>query len=402
MDTFPKNIENTNSEKHRLYILTGVAIISAVFAIVGWYLVLNPPNGSVPGNVSRFETPQNSSFIIPHVPYVGVHNNTDAYRYKFSRNDASAAIITVLEYWHPDGNDLLEVDRAFSSLNSFIGFTALEDYVDRVGDYVTKRETLTATETASYVNEGLRTPLLTLLPVAENQPEAVTYHPIVVLVGVDQVNKTLTFHDFWLGANRVITFDDFDKLQMVLSPSERYRFLVIQPRDIERQIEYVERQNRVYSLQTPTPAVRTLFEDYAISIGAVYHRRYDIAEEYLSKILLAGNFESELSALQKVLIYTQMGNVLNLLNKPEEALLYAKEAVLRNHDLNDAFGYWGDYSYLFKRNFAPYNDRISSAHRVLGDTYSLLGRFADARSEYEKALSITKDWLAQEGIDKLK
>ena len=135
---------------------------------------------------------------IKPLPYLGIHNFTDEYRHPYSRNDASAVVITVLEYWQKGVADIAAVDAHFDLKNQTdpLGYRDVADYIaENYGGFSADVETLTLAE-LSNVLRSKNGPLITSLPLTLEQPERVTYFPLVVITAIDAEAKTVTYESY--------------------------------------------------------------------------------------------------------------------------------------------------------------------------------------------------------------
>ena len=378
MEVYQQEISSENLVEEEKNTLSSLAVYSII--AVGALLVL------IIGGVWYTLRDPVVSFQIVNIPYVGKHNNEGYYRQPYSRNDVAASIITVLEYWAPGAHDIEDIDTAF--LNSPLGYKDIRNYIQKIGGYDIWRESLQASELSKYINKNSQTPLITFLPLAEDQ-RGLNYFPATVLVGVDEKEKTLLFYSYWYGADYKISFEEFNRLQKVKPTDDQYSFIVIRPEGLlASDRPEIKGKIREYTAPVLAEEVIDLYRDYALASGALTSKEYSLAKYYFEQLVGSEYFDIKLSPIHKVLVLSRLIEVLNVLGEYDQSIQIGTKVVDLNHDLDKPFEYFGSYDYLLNNNAPGFTDRLSLPHIVLGDAFRDIGMFAEAADQYRKALEI--------------
>lgn len=327
----------------------------------------------------------NQNYIIPGVPYVGIYNQKD--RQGYINNDAVAAAVSVSEYWNPGKTNFAEANSFFRrEPGTYINFQKIGDYFEKFGGYNVSQEKLGIGELKKYINSNKKTPLILFLPISENQPLEIWYHPAKVLIGINEPERKLIMHDFWLGNNLEISFDDFNKLWERMRPDERNMYLVVRPENYKGILD-VGGVSQSYKPRTETmQTAGDMFQNFVLAQGAQSQKMNDKAIEYFLEIKSDPNFEMHFPPTFKVYLYYEMAEAYLALKNFDSAIEAANQAIEINHDLDKPSGDWpGTIHVLNKPSLI---DRASGPYRVLGDVYRQQKDFAKAKENYLKALDI--------------
>lgn len=367
---------NNNNNKSKYLLLSVVAVLILSLSVLVWYLF------GLPAKITA------QDYIIPGVPYVGVYNHKAQLSYLFG--DTVSAVVSILEYWNPGENNLVEINRAFRSEQVvLIGENRMTDFIRNDGNYKIERVRLELGEIKNYINSEIKTPLFLFLAISEEQPLTVVYRPATVLIGIKESEQKLIFHSYWLGNNYEITYDDFNKLQERMRPDERNSYLAIQPKKLKEKIKEVnQRAVSAYPERTLTMKEgEAMFKNFAIGEGAYFLSLNKVAGDYFLKVVNDSNFESYFPPYFKARVLYELGEVFLKQKDYPNALSYVNKAIELNQDLDKPFNKdWPGYE--TKSNKPDIVDRISGPYRVLGDIYRELKDFSKSKDAYEKALEI--------------
>lgn len=344
-----------------------------------------------------------SSHILIDMPYVGLHNNTDRYRYTFHRNDVSSAIISNLaRFGHLQDEEIRTIDEMFYSQPELSGVTSLFDIYSittRIHEWSPRYDTAilqgaTFEELVSeYLNENSKTPILVTLPLDKEYSKDISYHPLANLIGIDFDNELLTFNTFWRGPHYQISFNDFYELQSILPNRYQNLFLAISLSDSGNpsQSPIIDNTTGNQSL-AKVPALGEedvyLYTNMALAQAATFEKKFDLAAFHYERTLGDKNFDQNLTRIARVLTRSRAAYVLRELEEYDDALEIALTAVSLNYGLDRSEGHFASYQYLLSNNAPEQHDRISIPHLVLGDIYADMNEVEKSREQYEIALRI--------------
>jgi len=363
------------NKKNNLILFIAIIVFLGAL-ILSWYLFFKP------------QTVKVTDYIISNVPYVGIHNHKGLLSY--AGGDTESAVTSILEYWNPGKNNLTEINRYFSQYRkTLITGELIINFINTVYDnYQVRRVNLNIDEIKNYINSQIRTPLFLFLSIDTDQPLKVVYHPASVLIGIKESEQKLVFHNFWLGNNYEITFNEFNNLQEKMRPDERNTYFVIQPKDFKEKLETI-RQRPIISYPKRTSIMvegETMFKNYGIASGAAYLSLNNIAIDYFSRVVNDAKFDSYFPPYPKVSVLYSFAEVYLRQRNIASALKYVQQAIELNYDLDREFKDWPGYE--IRTNRSDIIDRISGPYRVLGDIYRELKDFLKAKEAYQKALEI--------------
>ena len=351
-----------------------VAIVSVTLAMVFNPTFMKQPN----------------SYTIPNLPYVGEHNNLDRYRQPHQRNQVSAAIIAVLEYWYPSQIDLGEVDNVFKDLDvplsALVVDTRLQvlDVYDQVS---VQQATLQLDELDHYLNPDRKTPLIISLPLSAGVLDGTLHTSPFVLTGVNYQTETLFFDNYWLGADIPMTFAEFENRQSLLPAEQQGQFVVINPRGDSAAAHQFSPPG-TYNRVRLSAELRDIFTWRALAELAYASGEYEQAVEFYGQLVGHPGFETEVAPAFKVLTYSRYGESLHKVGKLDKAEEALRTAISFNQGLTEPFSYLGSYDYLFENNAEGYRDQLSLPYIILGDLYRNTGRDTEAIEAYQQALAI--------------
>jgi len=374
--------------------LVGGLIILLVFLSVGGYLTFKK---AIPGNID---------YVIPNVPYIGLYNHVGKNGLLYQT--AAPAVAMALEYWSPGKNNFSEIDRELYSNTDHErgGLLTMErtaSIINQLGDYNVRSEHLEIGDLKKYINSEARTPLLLFLPISGAVTHDDPYSPLTLLIGIKENEKKLVFHDYWLGNNYEITYEEFNSRIGRKNPSQRNEYLVVQPADFKSAMTAIRNRS-----VTPYPG-RTqvmgqnssMMENYLRGYEALMAKNFQGALGYYSKVEGDQKFGEFLPPYLKVLLYTQSSEAFLNNNDIDKAISYEKKAEGLNHDLDKPFLDWPGYE-LAHNGINKYGiDR--EPYRVLGDIYFQQEKFTESKDSYMKAMEIDpKSAIIKEKIQLVK
>lgn len=332
----------------------------------------------------------NSAYIIPGVPYYGVHNHFAGYL-----EGNTNSVFSVIEYWNPG---LIESLKAKKN-NLYVGNLSEVSTIFGKENFTAQTIKLSLSDLKKYINPEIKTPLLLSLPISVDQPITVKYYPLTLLIGINEKEQKLIFHNYWLGNNYEISYNEFNQLENSLPISQRNLYVVIQPTNLNEKLKEIS-QRKIEAYPARTSIMQNgeqMLKYYAIGSGAYGLKMNNIAREYLLKSENDTNFDEYLPPFFKTWMDNAIGQIYYDENDLDNALLYAQKAVAENHDLNQPFKDWLGIELDWRSGDET---RFSSSYNLLGDLYRAKKDFQKAKDSYTEALRITPDSLrAKHGME---
>jgi hypothetical protein len=378
-----KMIIKDSNKKTKLLVAAVIAVI--VLLVAGFFL----------WRIWQKDKNVSTDYIIPNVPYFGIHNH------KGNNNvlgpETPSAVASILEYWNPGKNNLQEInDNVLAQLryqeesSKYLSdFDKIKEAVYTLGDYNSEVVNLKISDLKTYVNQTIRTPLLVFLPVKTDQPIIINYSPVSVLIGVKEKESKLVFHNFWLGNNLEISYEDYSKMIDRMTPIMRNNYLVIQPKNLKEKLKEVEgRRNTPYPPRTSIMERGSeMFKNYAIAEGGSIMDIEEPTKTYLEKIIQDPEFENYFPPYMKVLTYSRLAQMYLLGNKDNlTAIKYAQMSIDLNHNIDQPFKDWMGYECAF--NKPSHYGESSRPYVVMGDIQSKQNNISAAKDAYTKAFEI--------------
>lgn len=367
-----------------------------IFFIGGIILIIIVSIGVFTTYFLRLKEMSDSNYVIPNVPYIGIYNHTGNYSY--TNGDTAAAVSSVLEYWNPEKNDLMEINNALTQIEpgKRNSKDAVADFINKsFSDYSVERKELSFDELKEYINSDQRTPILMSFSLSKRQPKEVSYYPYNILIGIDSVQKKFIFHNYWFGNNYESSFNHFDFIQK----KGKISCIVIQPKDLKAKIAEVSaRENKGYSPRTPIMnESQGMIRDYIIG-SQVMATSNEMAGSYFLKVINDPKFQDWMPPYFKMSIFHMMAEFYLKRNNLDGALIYADKAVEENHDLDKPFKDWPGFE--LRTGKIDIIDRSSEPYRVLGDVKKASKDLKGAEDAYRKALEIRPN--NSKALDELK
>jgi tetratricopeptide (TPR) repeat protein len=331
------------------------------------------------------------NYVIPNIPYVGIYNHTGENGLLIQGSTSVMAM--VLEYWNPGETDFGQLNRLVKQsidVNNRDSIT-MQDVrliINQVGNFDARIDHIEINDLKKYINPDVKTPLFLFLPISNTDSAGVPYSPATLVIGIKENENKIIVHDYWLGNNLEITYDDFNNRMARINPSLRNKYLVVQPVDLKPALADVEKRSlTTYPNKTQVMSqISPMMSDYLRGYEALMERKYDETIKYYSKIERDQKFENFFPPYLKVLLYVQTGD--SFLGKKEfdEALAYQKKAEELNHDLDKSFLDWPGYE-MRSNEPGKYGQSMQSK-RLLGDIYFAQEKYAEAKKAYLDALEI--------------
>ncbi len=347
-------------------------------------------------NINKQKNTVPVSYVVPNVPYFGVFNHvgTEAGGSGYIGGDFCASMLSVLEYWNPGKNDFGSTCSTLNkNISGHLGFKAINS-IGLAGDlsdmgFNAQKIKLPVSDLKKYINSETKTPLVLLLPISSDQPDSIVFYPAATLIGINEKDQKLTMHNFWLGNNYEISFDEFNKLESKLPQDSQNTYIVIQPKNLEEKLKEIS-MRKIAAYPERTSIMQQggqMFKDYTIgSAGAYAAGLWPQALEYISKVENSPNFNEFFPPYYKTMLYYQKANMLFLKNDLDGALVYANKAVAEDHDLDKPFKDWIGFEIAYVR--PDQKGTAPEPYIVLGDILDKKGDLSGALQAYKKASSL--------------
>lgn len=331
----------------------------------------------------------------------------------------SAALASVFEYWEPDRIDMRAMGNDLRLLNLPLGENEAREMLAEVATergYAVRTERLSLAAAAAYLDRE-KTPLIYMLRFND---ASVFLDPMVfpaVLVGIDALNDTLTFHSYWRGNSYQMSYAQFQDraVQRSLGSDEEptYEFLIIQPKDLTAaQTKIAERGMLPYAERTPyMDLIAPLLSEYVngfylsytahwVSDEAVASENRRKARERLERLTGMTEFDMAFPPFFKVSTWHALAQIHLIEGDLNAALAAIEKASALNIRLDQPQGAWPGVQ--MTQNAPGFQDRVSKVDRTLGDIYRARGEVDKARAAYGRALQIMPtNVFAQRALEEL-
>lgn len=333
---------------------------------------------------------QKTDYVIPGVPYSGIYNHKG--NLAEINPIVPAPVLSIAEYWNPGKVDSGKFNDFFRAQKGTItNAQRIKQFFDEIGGYDAKAEHLEIRDLKKYINPETRTPLLLFLPVSSDQPAEVTFYPATLLIGIKETEGKLVFHDYWLGNNYEMTFDEFNKRWKKMRPDMRNLYLAIQPSNLKDKLKEIQgKASSSYPGRTLTmQKTEQIFKDFSTAIAANWVNSDAIAKQYFLKTQNNPNFEEFFPPIFKVLLWGDLGFAYAKEGDFDNALNYANKAIEADHDMDSPSGDWQGYEHPGKN--PEFAGVISDPYRNLGNIYWRQGNLQKAQENYQKAIEIAQN-----------
>lgn len=368
-----------------------ILLVIIIIFVAGYFILFHFRNNEA--SRSSNQPSMSKDYVIEGVPYFGLHNNHYG-KTVFLSNDLSAAVFSLLEYWNPGQNDLVNVGSFFTVQD---GRVLTADKVYNFFDFFRDKDIyekpqaikMDIDEFGKYVNPEKKTPIIVMMPLISDQPKGFLFNPAWLLIGIKNSEKRLVFHNYWQGNNYEINFDDFNKIKETAQKTGGSACILIQPKNLSEKLDEIKSREKFPS-QIRTSIMNNgteVFNDYALGRVLFFSNSLARIQESLNYLLRAKNnpnFEEFFPPILKVRLYNTIAMALNSQEKIDEALQYANLAADLNHDLNNPFKDYSGYDSVD----ASSAGQLSETYVILGDIYRKKGDLEKAKENYQKALNI--------------
>ena len=361
-------------------------LVVVLLATVAYFIFM------IEKNAHNIKQSVSENYIIPGVPYYGIHNHIGSTSHmigNFAGGDSIASALEILEYWNPGQNNFSYVSdvlyKGSSAANGF-SFIATSNFTNLFSQqgFSVQSKKLSLSDVGKYINSKTRVPLLLFLPISPDQPDMITYYPATVLFGINEKDQKLTFHSYWLGNNYEISFDEFNQLESRLPAGLQNMYMVIQPKNLNEKVQEIA-QRKIENYPARTSVMQNseqMIKDYAIGSGGAFNASlWPQAMDYLSKVEKAPNFNDTFPPYLKTALYYQMAKMYFLKNDLGNALSYAQKGVAEDHDLDKPFKDWPGYATNYVRPDQP---------GIIPEPYMVLGNVLDKQGDLNGALQAYK------------
>lgn len=325
-------------------------------------------------------------YVIPGVPYIGIYNHKG--KLKRLAYDRDSAVASVLEYWSPRENDFVKIRKGLVVFKQKKGPDYLASFVNGLGGVQAEVKNLKLEELRNYISSSTRMPLITFTAISENQPPESRYYPARVLIGLKESEKKLIFHDYWLGNNYEVSFDEYNRLLEKTPLELRNKYVIIWPKNLSNKLKEVQNRSIIpYPQRTEIMnKAEEMFKNYAMAVYPYYSKQYDETEKYFSNVINNPDFEEFFPPEYKVRVYCELAEMQLGKNDLEAALVNVQKSIEMNHDLDKPFKDW--LGYKMRGNAPGHLGELTMPDRILGDIYMQLKDFARAKESYQKSLNI--------------
>lgn len=325
----------------------------------------------------------NFGYTILGVPYFGIYNHRDSLSSVggYMVGNSCVSVLEILEYWYPGQNH-------FEFTCNNLGNKTVDDFVRLFleKNFTVEMTDISLTDLKKYLNSEVRTPLILFLPISSDQPASISYFPATVLIGINEVSQKLIMHNYWLGNNYEMSFDEFNKLEEKLPSSLKNKYIIAQPENLGEKIKELSQRKQVdYSARTSIMRNgEQMFKDYSIGSGGAYSAGlWPQALEYFSKVENSPTFDEFFPPYFKTILYYQKARIFFLKDDLDSALVYAQKSVAINNNLDKPFKDWPGYE---TNNVRP--DRLGIAPEpfiILGEILDKRGDLSGSLASYKKA-----------------
>jgi len=383
--------------KNKIWMVGGLFVVALAIFAIGSFLISK--KNMVSDLQKTGDVSAKSAYLIPGIPFYGVSNHFDR-----SSSGPVNSVASIMEYWEPGRSNSSDIQEVISKqqggvMNEIVFFFSQRDFSAEVLK-------LSLTDLKKYINPEVKTPLLLFLPISTDQSDTIPYYPATILIGVDEKDQKLTFHNYWLGNNYEMSFDEFNQLENKLQPDQRNMYVVVQPKNLDEKLKEVsERKAEAYPARTAIMQNgEQMFKDYAVGSGGAYDSKmFDVALDHFSRVEKSPNFNEFFPPYMKTMLYSKMASAYISEDNLDSALAYAQKAVAEDQNLDQP---WKDWSGMKINWRAGSQSQLSDPYSLLGDIYRQKKDFQAAKDNYTKALNISPNSAAAKNglaiIDALK
>lgn len=289
-----------------------------------------------------FYSKRKIDYVIPNITPITIYSENIGH-FPSMFDSRVAAVEMILGYWgdHVNFADIkkhADIKTFFTALPVESRSALRKEFFESMG-YMSNVLTLrTPKELKQYINAQTRTPLLLLSGLS---PETSTIPEAWVLIGIKERSQTYVFHQFYLGNNIELTFDELDKLWATSPYAElRNQFVVIQPRNKEERLAKLRSEPSIPYSPLPQVAqmIRSLLPQY-LKVNAEANIAPPERVRSFYAVVKSAEF-AKLHPLYQVALYARYAQRGITYKHFDEALSNLEKAEALNHDLNKSYETW--------------------------------------------------------------
>lgn len=345
----------------------------------------------VSGLYIAYEKTFAQAYLIQGVPYWGLYVGTNL------ANPATADAYSILTYWGDGRFTPNQISKLHPSWRKSQMATQilLRDFLIKNGYDVRVLPTQEINELIPYIKEN--TPLVLVQRMGTDTPEFLVTSRL--LIGYDNKNKILIFHDYLFGNNYEITYENYESLldnnngALIVTPGEALKAEIKGP---DPSLEYPKRLTIMDSPEQRDIAIKVAMVSYLNNLYKTTGVQTGLRIVQLLEDILASEGFKNLHPVARISMSVDLARMYtNELGEHERAvsILINTTLPLLDYDLYEPFEEWGrDGSLVYSSSWriAPWE--------ILGTAYLRLGEKKKARESFEQALKIDP---TNEGIKKL-
>ena len=292
-------------------------------------------------------------------------------------------------YWLPG-----DPSSTSTVVDKSVGFHELYSFLQRE-DLGPLLEQTPVTKVAERIKKD-NSPLLAFLPLSSSMTGQTEYNSAVLITGSNDWTRQITFHDYWLGPNRTLSFSEYKKLQESLPKSLQNFYLSI-PIDDVPVLQSQEADLLRIADNSAAHFEEEVMRLISVALYADYVHDYQKAKDTFIALIDHPDFEKNTPPFYKVFAYYKLSEAYFRDGEYTKSFDYVQEAITSNVALNEPFGDWPGFEIPFNSSGA--RDRLSGPYRVLGDIYRVEGKVELAKEAYNKSLVINpENYLAKSGL----
>ncbi len=315
-------------------------------------------------------------YVIPGVSPITLYNSLDSF-HVLNRSGVSD-VVSILKYWGEqvdvfDEKQIGKIEALFDPVEG-PNARAMREYFEQRGFNFEIVFLPNTKALKRYINAKVRTPLLTSLPFALDEPNLLHY---ATLIGVKEKSGTVILHHFTKGNNTEISLEEYEKLWSVYPYSSlRHRYFVIQPKNFAERLARLPKDPPSYAPRSPLAfALDPILADWSVAVRGAFEPQFRVQQIQRIERMLAHPAFQNLHPRYQVVVYALLAEAqlrAGLVDQAQ-ATIVALEGL--NRDLNRPFGEWPRYHAL----------KVATPYRVLSRYYTAVGDAARAESYTRKA-----------------
>ncbi len=329
-----------------------------------------------------------NDYLISNVPYKGLYEKMP-FDYPYAVENGSV-LSMAFDYWHGYDTNLPNpsIDELNKNFPSFerVTLSRLAEFFNEKG-FETEISSIAKIEDfQNFINSRRRTPVLVVSALA---PGALAFNPLRVVTGVSFSEKTVTVHDYFLGPDYKIPFEEF--INLCAFEGAPYLTLVVYPKNYEELLKKISLPpNSVLSRSEEVNLTAQLVKKWFVLKNSVIDKRFEDAVREAGE-LLADKNSAFLPRFLLSGIQYELARSYNALQKFQEGL-DAIDAALKS---GEEMGILSLFSSLFMPELSDSNKKNMLFYYLNIKSQSYLGL-----KETEKSIGILEQMLAIDPSDK--